>query len=121
ASAGFAFDEVTRRHGDYALVGVGCVLEINSEGRAQEVRLAACGIADRPVRLAEAERALNGTTLATADLDTAVSASADAVTVADDMNTSVAYRRRVLGALIRRLVGIAAARALSRSAQTRSQ
>lgn len=121
AGAGFAFDEVTRRHGDYALVGVGCVLEINSEGRAQEVRLAACGIADRPVRLAEAERALNGTTLATADLDTAVCASADAVTVADDMNTSVAYRRRVLGALIRRLVGIAAARALTRSAQTRSQ
>jgi CO/xanthine dehydrogenase FAD-binding subunit len=119
--AGFAFDEVTRRHGDYALVGVGCVLEINSEGRAQTVRLAACGIADRPVRLTAAERVLNGTQLATGDLDTAVRASADAVTVADDMNTSVAYRRRALGALIRRLVGTAVGRALTRNARTRSQ
>jgi CO/xanthine dehydrogenase FAD-binding subunit len=119
--AGFAFDEVTRRHGDYALVGVGCVLEINSEGLAQAVRLAACGIADRPVRLTEAERVLNGTPLAIADLDSAVRASADAVSVADDMNTSAAYRRRALGTLIRRQVGTAAARALTRSHQTRSQ
>ena len=55
AGAGAAFDEVTRRHGDYALVGVGCVVELDGGGRAQRVRLAACGIADRPVRLKAAE------------------------------------------------------------------
>jgi CO/xanthine dehydrogenase FAD-binding subunit len=108
--AGWAFDEVTRRHGDFALVGVGCVLTLDAGRRAQGVRLAACGIADRPVRLKAAEAALNGTPLAAADIDAAVRASADAVTQADDMNTSMPYRRRVLGGLIRRLVATAAAR-----------
>jgi carbon-monoxide dehydrogenase medium subunit len=111
AGAGFAFDEVTRRHGDYALVGVGCVLSLDSKGRAENVRLAACGIADRPVRLKAAEEALNGSLLAAGDLTAAARASADAVTQADDMNTSTSYRRRVLSGLIQRLVRIAAGRA----------
>jgi CO/xanthine dehydrogenase FAD-binding subunit len=115
ASAGFAFDEVTRRHGDYALVGVGCVLEIDGDGRAQSLRLAACGIADRPLRLSAAEKALTGTRLTAADLDAAVRASVDLVTVADDMNTSASFRRRVLGGLIRRMVATASARAERRS------
>jgi CO/xanthine dehydrogenase FAD-binding subunit len=117
AGAGAAFDEVTRRHGDYALVGVGCVVELDGGGRAQRVRLAACGISDRPVRLKAAEAALNGTALATTDLDAAVRASADAVTQSDDMNTSASYRRRVLGGLIRRLVATAAQRAHGGSRQ----
>ena len=115
--AGWAFDEVTRRHGDYALVGVGCVLELDDSGRAHKVQLAACGISDRPVRLKAAEAALNGTSLAPADLDAAALASADTVTQTDDMNTSMSYRRRVLGALIRRLVVTAAQRARGGSRQ----
>jgi CO/xanthine dehydrogenase FAD-binding subunit len=115
--AGFAFDEVTRRHGDFALVGVGCVLEVDGGGRAHGVRLAACGIADRPIRLKAAELLLNGTPLAPSDLDAAARASADAVTQSDDMNTSAAFRRRVLGTLIRRLVATASQRARSRSGQ----
>jgi CO/xanthine dehydrogenase FAD-binding subunit len=111
AGAGFAFDEVTRRHGDYALVGVGCVLALDGNGRAQNVRLAACGISDRPVRLQAAEAALSGSLLAHGDLVAAARASADAVTQADDMNTSRSYRRRVLSGLIQRLVPIAASRA----------
>ena len=111
AGAGFAFDEVTRRHGDYALVGVGCVLSLDGNGRAQNVRLAACGISDRPVRLRAAEAALAGSVLASSDLVAAGRASADAVTQTDDMNTSLSYRRRVLSGLIQRLVPIAASRA----------
>jgi CO/xanthine dehydrogenase FAD-binding subunit len=109
--AGFAFDEVTRRHGDYALVGVGCVVSLDGSGRAQNIRLAACGISDRPVRLKAAEAALDGSLLAAGDLAAAARASADAVTQTDDMNTSMSYRRRVLSGLIQWLVPIAASRA----------
>ena len=109
--AGFAFDEVTRRHGDFALVGIGCVLSLDGSGRAQNLRLAACGISDRPVRLKAAETALTGTLLAASDLAAAAHASADAVTQTDDMNTSMSYRRRVLSGLLQRLVRIAAGRA----------
>lgn len=109
--AGFAFDEVTRRHGDFALVGIGCVLSLDGSGRVQNIRLAACGISDRPVRLKAAEAALNGSLLAAGDLAAAARASADAVTQTDDMNTSMSCRRRVLSGLIQRLVPIAASRA----------
>ena len=64
---------------------------------ARDLRLAACGISDRPVRLKAAEAALNGSALAAADLDAAAGAAAAAVTQADDMNTTKPYRRRVLG------------------------
>jgi CO/xanthine dehydrogenase FAD-binding subunit len=111
AGAGWAFHEVTRRHGDFALVGIGCVISLDDHGRAQNVRLAACGISDRPVRLKAAEAALNGSLLAAGDLVAAARASVDAVTQSDDMNTSMSYRRRVLSGLIQRLVPIAASRA----------
>jgi CO/xanthine dehydrogenase FAD-binding subunit len=109
--AGWAFDEVTRRHGDYAVVGVGCVLSFDGRSAASGVRLAACGIADRPVRLKDAEAALNGTALGASDLDAAVAASLAAVTQPDDINISRSYRRRALGSLIRRMVARAAKRA----------
>jgi carbon-monoxide dehydrogenase medium subunit len=111
AGAGWAFDEVTRRHGDYAVAAVGCVLIRDNEGRAVDVRLAACGIADRPVRLKEAEAILNGSALASSDLDRAVAASMPAVTQPDDSTVSASYRRRALATLLRRMVARAAQRA----------
>ena len=115
--AGWAFDEVTRRHGDYAVVGVGCVVNIDAEGRASALRLAACGIADRPVRLAAAEAILNGTALGSSELDQAVAASASAVTQPDEMTVSASYRRRALGTLIGRTVTAAARCARERTVQ----
>jgi CO/xanthine dehydrogenase FAD-binding subunit len=113
--AGWAFDEVTRRHGDYAVVGVGCVVNIDGEGRASELRLAACGIADRPMRLTAAEAILDGTALGPSDLDAAVAASLSAVTQPDEITVSASYRRRALGTLIRRTVIEAAQRAQGRT------
>ncbi|WP_027582690.1 FAD binding domain-containing protein [Bradyrhizobium sp. Ai1a-2] len=110
-AAGWAFDEVTRRHGDYAIAGVGCVLSLDDRGRASRVQLAACGIADTPVRLRDAENVLTGTVLDASDLDAAVAASTAAVTQPDEMHVSQTYRRRALGTLIRRMVTTAAQRA----------
>ena len=94
--AGWAFDEVTRRHGDYALVGVGCTLSLDGQGRAANLRLAACGIADRPIRLKSAEAILNGTTMQKSDLAAAAAASAAAVTQSDEMRPQAAAPRSAL-------------------------
>lgn len=110
AGAGSAFDEVTRRHGDYALAAVGCVIALDAQGKASRVQLAASGIADRPLRLKEAESILKGTALTASDLDAAVKASLPLVTQSDEANASVSFRRRALGALIRRMVARAAER-----------
>jgi carbon-monoxide dehydrogenase medium subunit len=114
ADSGWAFDEVTRRHGDYAIAGVGAVVRLKANGRASEVRLAACGVASRPIRLLEAEKLLNGTALSEADLKTAGKAAAEAVTAPDDIHATNAYRRRAVATLVRRLAAKAAARARDR-------
>lgn len=109
--AGWAFDEVTRRHGDFALVGVGCVVTLDAQGKVQTIRLAACGIAERPVRLKEAEALLKGSSSTPADLEAAANASLSVVSASDDMHASASYRRRALKALIKRMVAKAATRA----------
>lgn len=114
ADSGSAFDEVTRRHGDYAIAGVGAVVRMNADGRASEVRLAACGVTSRPIRLPEAEKLLNGTALSEADLKAAGRAAAEAVTAPDDMHASNAYRRRAVATLVRRMAAKAATRARER-------
>lgn len=114
-SAGWAFDEVTRRHGDFAIAGVGTVIQLDPQGRASDVRLAACGVAERPLRLTGAERHLIGTALAPADLDAAGKLAASAVTVSGDMHASASYRRRVVGTLTARVVATAAERARQRA------
>ncbi len=112
--AGFAFDEFARRHGDYAIAAVGTTLRFGADGKVGEIRLAACGIAARPLRLTAAEKRLQGTRLNEADLAAAGEAAASAVTAADDMHATTAYRRRVVATLTRRLVPKAAARARER-------
>jgi CO/xanthine dehydrogenase FAD-binding subunit len=114
ADSGWAFDEVTRRHGDYAIAGVGAVVRMNADGRTSEVRLAACGVTSRPIRLPEAEKLLNGTALSEADLKAAGRAAAEAVTAPDDMHASNAYRRRAVATLVRRMAAKAATRARER-------
>ena len=61
AGAGAAFDEFTRRHGDYAIAAVGAIVGFGPDGRAKDVRVATCGIGSRPMRLREAEALLEGT------------------------------------------------------------
>lgn len=112
--SGWAFDEVTRRHGDYAIAGVGAVVRMNADGRTTDIRLAACGVASRPIRLLEAEKLLAGTALGEAELKAAGNAAAQSVTAPDDMHASTSYRRRVVATLVRRLAARAAARARAR-------
>jgi CO/xanthine dehydrogenase FAD-binding subunit len=111
AGAGAAFDEFTRRHGDYAIAAIGAIVGFAGDGRADRVSIAACGIASRPVRLREAEARLMGTRIEDADLAAAGEAAKAAVTAADDMHATTSYRQRVAATLVRRVVALAADRA----------
>jgi CO/xanthine dehydrogenase FAD-binding subunit len=115
--AGHAFEELTRRHGDYAIAAVGAIVSLERDGRAAAVALAACGVASRPVRLTGAEAALEGGRLSAADLEAAGEAAKGAVTAPDDMHATTAYRRHVLAALVRRAVARAASRAVPETAR----
>jgi len=109
--AGAAFDEFTRRHGDYAIAAVGAIVGFDAAGRARDVSIAACGIGSKPMRLREAEALIAGTPVGEADLAAAGEAARAAVSAPDDMHATTAYRRRVVATLVRRVVGRAAQRA----------
>lgn len=53
------FDELARRHGDYAIAGL-AARALCRGGRLAEVRLAFLGLEDRPVRAPKTEALLNG-------------------------------------------------------------
>jgi carbon-monoxide dehydrogenase medium subunit len=84
--------EIARRPGDFALVGT---FVATSAGR---VRIAAFGVADRPVRLTDAEAAAEAgaAPCEVADLVRAV------LVARDDVHASGAYRRHVTGTLVAR-------------------
>ena len=110
ANAGYAFQEVARRHGDYALAGV-CAIVTVEGGECTAASLAGCGIGSKPTRLAHAETALVGSTLGEAALEAAGEAAMEYVTAADDRQASVAYRRTLVATLVKRTAKTAADRA----------
>jgi carbon-monoxide dehydrogenase medium subunit len=105
-SAGFAVEELARRHGDFALAGVVCGVEV-TDGRIDRVALALIGMASVPERAEAVERALVGT--AVTDLDLA-DVGAQAVAHLDpptDVHGSGRYRRTVGAVLVRRALSAA--------------
>lgn len=116
--AGWAFEELTRRHGDYAVAGIAAVLTLDASGRCASAALAACGIAERPVRLNAVEAALAGSDLGEAALKAAAAAVDDAVTNEDD-GAGGRYRRRVARTLAVR--ALARARDRARDMSTRGR
>jgi carbon-monoxide dehydrogenase medium subunit len=114
AAAGWAFYEIARRHGDFALVGVAAMLSIDGD-RIDDARLALIGVADRAVRTADAEAALRGQS---ATLDTFAAAAREAtkdLEPASDMHGSAEVRRHLAAVATRRALTTAASRAGERS------
>lgn len=109
--AGWAFAEFARRKGDYAIAAVGAILTLGANGAVETARLAACGIASRPVRLTGSENAIVGNRLGEAELKAAGEAAEAEVTAPDDANATTAYRRHLLTSLLRRVLAEAEAKA----------
>jgi CO/xanthine dehydrogenase FAD-binding subunit len=114
---GWTFLEVSRRHGDFALVGVAAVLTLDADGTIHAARLAFTGAAPTPLRAARAEALLVGERPAEPLFrEAGLVASAD-LEPEDDLHASADYRREVGGVLARRALVQAAARAGERRAR----
>ncbi|MCB0225653.1 MAG: xanthine dehydrogenase family protein subunit M, partial [Anaerolineae bacterium] len=48
AQTGYAFREISRRHGDYALVGVAATVTLDNNGRCEAARLVYLSVGDKP-------------------------------------------------------------------------
>lgn len=106
---GYAFEEFARRHGDFAIVAIGCLLAIEN-GTISRVSIAIGGAQETPCRLTVCEEALLGQP-ATAETYKAAAAIARRQDAMSDAYISSAYRQRLAGVLIERALTKAAARA----------
>lgn len=109
---GWAFDEVSRRHGDYALAGIAATVQVDDAGRCTAARIALLSVGDGPVLAAEAAAALIGAEPS----DAAIRAAAEAAAQRDidppgDIHASPEYRRQLTNVLVRRVLPRAFARA----------
>jgi carbon-monoxide dehydrogenase medium subunit len=110
----FAFDEMARRHGDAAQLGVAAALTIDAAGVCLTARLVALNTSRGPMRLARAEGELAGREVTPATIAEAGEAAAAEIEVIGDLHATPAYRRQLARALTRRTI----ARALSSSHAT---
>ena len=107
---GTAFLEVSRRHGDFALVGVAATVTVDAGGVCTGCAIALTGVGPTPVVARDAVRALVGVK-PTADAYTEVGRRvASALTPDSDLHASADYRKHLAGVLTRR----ALARAVER-------
>lgn len=109
--AGWAFDEVARRHGDYALVGAAAAVRVDHEGVCRGARLAYVNAGAVPLLAPQVAEALLGERPSPARLADTAREAADALDPPEDVHATAAYRRHLAEVLGRRVLDRAFARA----------
>lgn len=112
---GWAFDELSRRRGDFALVGAAALVRLASDGRIASARLVFTGVGERPMRAQQAEAALCGQSPTQDVVRAAADLSAAALTPDSDLHASASYRRDVAKVIARRTLMKAIERARTAS------
>ncbi|GAA4555545.1 FAD binding domain-containing protein [Pseudonocardia xishanensis] len=98
-----SFVEISRRHGDFALVSAAVSTTVD-DGRFSSVRIALGGVAHVPVRCEAAEQlALEGGPTADHIREVARAAAAG-IDPSDDFHATAAYRRQVTAVLVERAI-----------------
>jgi CO/xanthine dehydrogenase FAD-binding subunit len=111
---GQAWLEVSERHGDFALAGVGASVSLAADGTVAEVRLACAGVAPVPFDAQDAAAVLVGEAPSPELVAEAGERAAAACEPASDTHASEAFRRRLAGVLTRRALTRALEDAASR-------
>jgi carbon-monoxide dehydrogenase medium subunit len=110
---GVSFQEVARRHGDFAIVGLAVSLVL-SGGVISDARLAFAGVSDVPVRAAAAEDLLAGERPSAELFDEAARLATGDIDPPADLHGSSDYRKTVAATIVRRGLRAAAGNALER-------
>jgi CO/xanthine dehydrogenase FAD-binding subunit len=110
AGSGTAFVEVSRRHGDFAMVGAAAVVTV-IDRRFADARLALSGVASTPVRAVAVEKALRGERADADAVREAAALAADGISPPADPHASSSYRRHAAAVTAARALILALDRA----------
>ncbi len=108
---GHAFIEVSRRHGDFALVGVAAVVTLDAAGLCTDAAVALTGVGPTPVVARDAVRSLIGEKPSPAVFEEVGRKVSSALEPDSDLHASSDYRKHLAGVLTRRALTRATERA----------
>jgi carbon-monoxide dehydrogenase medium subunit len=118
AQSGTAFLEVSRRDGDYAVVGVGALVTLDEDLRISAARVGLLSVSSTPLVL-ELTDAIRGKSF-DSDLGDAATMARDSADPESDIHASADYRRHLVGVLTCRALRDAASAATSDRAKRRA-
>jgi carbon-monoxide dehydrogenase medium subunit len=110
SGSGFAVAELARRHGDFAIAGAVCGVQVDG-GRIIRAGVGLIGMDSVPLRARPVEKALTGTDAGDVDFAAVARDAVATLDPPDDAHCSGAYRRRVGAHLIVQALGRALAEA----------
>ena len=116
ARTGWSFQEVSRRHGDFALAGVAVGVTLDDDGNCAGAVIALLGLGERPTLAERATALLAGAPVRDGVLDPEAVTAAARTAAADidpspDIHASAAFQRHLAGVLIERALRAATAQA----------
>jgi CO/xanthine dehydrogenase FAD-binding subunit len=114
-NTGWGFEEVARRHGDFALAAVAVTLTL-AGGAIAQARIALTGVGPTPLRVPDAEGLLVGQALDASLTARVMGAVRGALAPETDLHASADYRRHLAGVLTGRALAAAGRRAQGQAA-----
>ncbi len=102
---GYAFQELARRHGDYALAGVAALVTVDSSGICTAARLVYLNLGEMPMVAHKAAGMLVGNGFSEALVtETAVTASQEEIDPTGDIHATTEYKRHLAKVLTERVL-----------------
>jgi carbon-monoxide dehydrogenase medium subunit len=112
ARTGWAFDEIARQHGNYAMAGAAALVTLDDQGRCRQAKLVYLSVGEGPTVATQAQAALQGQTPTEDVLRAAAAiAAAEDIDPIGDIHASAAYRRHLARVLAERVLAKAVVRA----------
>jgi aerobic carbon-monoxide dehydrogenase medium subunit len=100
---GWSFQEIARRHGDYAQAGVAALVTLGEDGRCREARLVYLSVGDKPVEAPGAAALLAGSDLGPEVIAAAAEkASREEMSPTGDIHATSEFKRHLARVLTRR-------------------
>ena len=106
----WAVQEIARRKGDFALIGVALRAELDAVETVQKAVIVMFGVGGKPLRMERAEAILKGRRISEAFLRELSGVVAEELQPDSDIHASAAYRKEVGGVLVRRALESALAK-----------
>ena len=109
--SGSCFMEVSRRRGDFALIGVAVACRVDDGGTCTAARIGLCNAGDGPVFAADASASLVGRSVGTAEIREAADLVQSAIDPGGSIHASKEFQRHLAGVLTTRALTTANQRA----------